>query len=496
MDDRILRYAREVFKVIDKRLMWVVLAVMVVSTAVLIAGILHHPQYQTSITIYADHKNIIQPLLKGQAPVTGLKSEQTRIVKETMFSQRNLQQVVECCVDKNAKPNSNAMENALKELRASLSIGSPGQDYIQVKYTNTNPRVSYQVVNKITNLFIEQSAANQRTESKNAYDFIAQQVDAYKNKLLDAENKLKIFNAANTDGAESQVTAAIAQLQSTISGETVDIQAQQAGIVALQEQLSSENRYAAADYSAQVYRDQLAKLQAQLQTLRLNYRDDYPDIVHLKFQIQDLKKTIVQVENSNQQAPQNTSATQQLNPVYQQLSNQLADAKVALQTKKQRLAADQQRLQAQFQRRKRVAANQAELSQLTRDYTVNKGIYDDLLERKEKARISMTLNLAGQGLSYKVLEPASFPVTPTGLRFLHFAIAGPIIGVLLPLGIIVVFVFLDQRLRFPEELNELYPGIVLAILPERRQTNWTPAILSFGALAVMYVSATLAYHFI
>jgi len=497
MDERIFQYFRELLRQIKLRLRWIVLAVAVISLSILVDGMFYHPKYQTSMTIYADHKNVIQPLLKGQAPLTAPRTDRIRIVKEVIFSQRILRQVVNCCIDKSAGPNSDDMQRDMQELRDDVSISSPGQDYIQVSYSSTSPRQSYEVVNKITNLFIEQSAQNARTESKNAYDFIAQQVETYKDKLLSAEGKLKAFNAANTDGLESQVTASISRLQSDIEGEIVDVEALQVKIAALEGQLSTQNRYAASDYSAQVYRDRLAKLQAKLQTMLLNYKPDYPDVVDLESQIADLKKVIVQVENANQQdQPADLAAQQQLNPIYQKLSDQLSDAQVDLQTKKQRLTADKKRLQDQYARRKRVAANQAELSQLTRNYKVNKGIYDDLLDRKEKARISMTLNLAGQGLSYKILEPAVFPVIPTGLRFLHFAIAGPIFGLLIPLGVISALILLDPRIRYPDQINAVFPGIVLAVLPTRQKTNWWPALISFGILGTIYVSAALTYKLI
>ena len=187
-----------------------------------------------------------------------------------------------------------------------------------------------------------------------------------------------------------------------------------------------------------------------------------------------------------------------LNPIYEDLSGLLSEAKVTVKTKRHRLAANQNRLQEQYQRRVRVAANQADLSELTRDYSVTKNIYEDLLERKERARISMTLDLAGQGVTYKILEPAIFPVLPTGIRYFHFVVAGLILGTILPLGILIAFVLFDHRIKFADQLNELFPGIVLAVLPEEavKYQDWRWVSVSFAAVLVCYTGAAFSFRYL
>ena len=78
-----------------------------------------------------------------------------------------------------------------------------------------------------------------------------------------------------------------------------------------------------------------------------------------------------------------------------------------------------------------MAANQAQLSELTRDYDVTKRVYEEMLGKKT-ARLSMTLDIEGQGVSYRIQEAAQFPLRPTGLNFKHFAALGPILGFYYP----------------------------------------------------------------
>jgi hypothetical protein len=121
----------------------------------------------------------------------------------------------------------------------------------------------------------------------------------------------------------------------------------------------------------------------------------------------------------------------------------------------------------EFSRAQRIAASQAALSELTRDYNVTRDVYEEMLQRKESARLSMTLDIEGQGVSYKIQEPAAFPLSPTGLRYIHFAILGPILGMLAPIGLLVMYIMLDPRLRSAHALHEQMPAGValLGVIP-------------------------------
>src|SRR5690606_19829483 len=101
-----------------------------------------------------------------------------------------------------------------------------------------------------------------------------------------------------------------------------------------------------------------------------------------------------------------------------------------------------------------IQANKAKLAELTRDNEVNKEIYDDLLKRREKARVSMRLDVEGQGLNYKIHEPAAYPLAPSGIRFLHFAIAGLFLGLLAPIGILAAVLQVDPRVRVASIFEE------------------------------------------
>src|SRR3546814_12990701 len=102
---------------------------------------------------------------------------------------------------------------------------------------------------------------------------------------------------------------------------------------------------------------------------------------------------------------------------------------------------------------------------LNRDYDVNREIYQDMLRRRENARVSMGLDQEKRGLTLRVQDPPTIPLRPTGLRFMHIAVAGVLLAVAVPIGLLWLLVRFDPRVRSPQLVasNSRYP--LLARIP-------------------------------
>src|SRR5690606_7315001 len=109
-----------------------------------------------------------------------------------------------------------------------------------------------------------------------------------------------------------------------------------------------------------------------------------------------------------------------------------------------------------------------------------------------------TLNIEGQGVTYRIQEPALPPLNPTGLRFVHFVMLGPIAGLLAIMGLIVAYVLVDQRIRFPDRLAS-FNVPTLAVIPHvktaftKRVVRTDMIICMFLGLLIMAAYVGLAY---
>lgn len=433
-------------------------------------GYIWPQNYVTRTLLYADETNIIEPLLEGRASVTAI--DHANRAREVLYTRRIMEKVAAEVGLFNEQQSPRDQDGILKMLRGRTKLQTESGNYFHIEYIAPDPDESFRSLNAIVKVFIEDSAESKRKESRDAYLFIDQQVKTYQSQLQAAELKLKEFKAKNLDGTEQSVSARIDQLRLQIEELKLAIDETQARRNSLRQQLASESAFQAQKSKVDGLRERVQVLQSQLDTLRLSYRDTYPDIVSLKDQINDLEWQIETAEaaGAGYTAGSGSGSEGSRNPLYEELRNRLAEAEVEVRSQKNRLSALQKLLEEEYERGKRVAEKQATLSELTRDYDVTREIYEEMLGRKEKARLSMTLDIEGQGVSYKIQEPANFPLEPSGLRFIHFAIIAPVLALLAPLGLAAVYVVLDPRIRFSSSLESLLPeGVeVIGVVPHMR----------------------------
>jgi len=481
---------------------WCVAFFIIISFAVMISGVAWPKKYSTTITLYADITNIIEPLLKGSAEVTKIdRAEQaknviyTRAILTTAAKSRGL-------IRKNMTPDQE--EKVIKDVRNGIVIKSEkNSNSFYLSYEARDPDQSFEMLNTIVNEFISYTEKKKRDESSNAYNFIDTQVQSYKHQLELAEEKLKDFNSKNIDGNESQVTGRITQLNADIETLKISIEETQSRVVTLQQQLGNEGQYQQAKTQVDEMKQRRASLNNQLNQLRLTYQDEYPDIVSIKAQIADLDALIGKMQASGEVY---TNSDRVENPLYEEIRKQLSNAEVDLKSQRRRMDSFQRLLEQEHRRAERVASNQAQFSELTRDYDVTRKVYEEMLQRKEAARLSMTLDQQGQGVSYRIQEPATFPLKPNGLQFIHFALIGPLLGLLIPFGLVFAFVMFDPHIRSASVLHQQLPSDIeiLGVIPhyhsplrERVLKKDMLGILALSVVAmVVYVAFAVYWQYL
>jgi polysaccharide chain length determinant protein (PEP-CTERM system associated) len=432
---------------------WCVLLFLGTSFMVLGLGLLWPKHYTTSAILFADETNILEPLLKGTAEVT--KIDRSEQASEVIYTKR----IMLAAAKKSGLINENMSEQdqakTVRQLQNNVSVKKErNNNHFTVSYTSKIPDQSFEVLNAIINVFIADTARKKRDESVGAFNFIDSQVQIYKKQLEAAEGKLKIFNSANTDGTEESVGTRIASLREEIETLKISNDEVQARIDTIRQQIGSEGQYLQSKGVADELKARRQLLTEQLQQLLFTYEEGYPDIISIRSQIAELDKSInkLQVSGGNYG---NSGKVE--NPLFEELRKQLSEAELEQRTQKRRVESLKSLQVSEVERQKRIAENQAQLSELTRDYDVTRKVYEEMLQRKEAARLSMTLDIEGQGVTYRIQEPASFPLTPSGLHFLHFAMLGPILGLLLPIALLIMYVVLDPHLRSAKILQQQLP---------------------------------------
>jgi polysaccharide chain length determinant protein (PEP-CTERM system associated) len=482
---------------------FVVAMFVVVNIAMVAAGLLVPHGFVATTSILVEDKNIVQPLMQGAAVPTDV-TERSKNAREVMFGRKILDQIFE--IGRWQQPGQTAQDRdqILEAIKKRTTITQVARNIIKLDYRDTDAERAFQIARKFAELFIQESVSAKRAESSSAFDFIDKQTDEYHAKLVETEDKLRVLRTANLDaraGTEAEVTARLNQLQSQLERLMQELREAEVKGTALEKQLSGEVVAAVAASRETQYRARIGELQSKLDVLRLSYYDTHPDIVQLKQQIAEVKENIAAEHERREQLRQSggagTDSAAMNSPVYQQMRRDLSQNQVSIEALKSRIADTQHRIQQELSRGKLLHEGDARLAELTRDYQVNRDIYQDLLRRRENARVSMNLDSERQGLTLKVLEPAVLPQRPIGLLFWQYVAAGIVLGLLLPVGLLFARMQLDPRVRSAPVLSATLKVPVVATVPhmwsprERHELRWELAILALVVLAVVAGSAAL-----
>ncbi len=440
-------------------------------------GFVWPKSYTSYGTVYVEEKNIIQSLMQGAAVATNA-TDRAKIAKEVIFGRKIMNQVLEEAGWLQGNPTDIEKEKLIEALQSRTTVLNAGQNLIKIEYKDTNAERAYKTAQKYIELFISSSSGTQLDESHSAFEFIDSQVKEYHAKLTEAEQGLKEFRTKNVDarpGTEAEVAGRINALEATIEKTTLELKEAQIKQSSLERQLSGEVVVTASLTREGQYLARIAELQSQLETMRLTYHDTYPDVVRIKHQIEDLKDIVMAEQNrrevSSKAASDNgkTSVDEgesaRVNPLYQQLKRELFDTKTKIETLTSRLFETKLILKTELERARRIHGGEAAMAELTRDYEVNRDIYQDLLKRRENARVSKNLNRDKQGLTMRVQDPAFLPLQPTGTRFIHFVLGGFFLSFICPPALIYGLQLADPRIRFSSLISDKLKLPVLAEVP-------------------------------
>ena len=167
--------------------------------------------------------------------------------------------------------------------------------------------------------------------------------------------------------------------------------------------------------------DPIADIDARADVLRRNldemlrkYTDDHPDVVGTRRILADLEKQRVAMIEARRRAgpdaPPADSARLERNPVYQQIKITLADAEGNVAALRATLA-DTEARYARIRANARLKPEfDQELAQLNREYQVQKTNFEQLVQRRESAKLTGQLDETGG--QFRVIDPPRVSPTP------------------------------------------------------------------------------------
>jgi polysaccharide chain length determinant protein (PEP-CTERM system associated) len=415
---------------------WVGLAV---SLALGIAGaafVLSIPnRYEATARVFVDTQSILKPLMAGLAVEPNV-DQQIQMMARTLVSRPNVERVVRMSdLDLKAR-TPQERERLIDDLARDIQFRpAAGNNLYSVVYRSGSPDSARRVVQALLSIFVESNLGDKRRDADQARRFIDDQISGYEKRLLAAEAALKEFkirNLAVMPNLANDYVATAGAAQKEVEGSRLELRQLENSREALRRQLADEApTYTSTETSEGMRSPRVAsetelRLEAsrkRLDELLLRYTEAHPDVINLQRMIVDLEVQRSAEKKASDALPvsQRANVTVIPNKVYQDIKVKLADTEARIAALRARVADADVRMSQARSAAQTIPKVEAEYTQLTRDYDVNKKNYEALLARRESAAMSGDMDTKSGVGEFRVIDPpraASKPVFPNRPLFL------------------------------------------------------------------------------
>jgi polysaccharide chain length determinant protein (PEP-CTERM system associated) len=483
-------------------------------------GVMQLPdRYESQARIYIDTDNLLSPLLRGISPDTNV-GQQVDFMQRTLLSRPNIEKLTRMAeLDRNAK--SEAQREALfKDVAKRVQIvQNQGRNLFAVSYADPSPEVAQRVVQSVLSIFVESNVGASRTDIEKARQFLDTQVAQYEKQLHDAEERLADYKKTHLD-VLSRAGSSFQQSLDTVRSQRTELQGQldeaKSRRQSLRQQLETVPQFLAIDSLPQYIvarggekplppalaslniRIQEAEKQVDLYSTR--FTDNHPDMIAARRQLAALKQQYAETEKRLKDDPEPSAddpkaiKTTIPNVVYDQVKLKLVDIESTITTLERHIATVDEEAR-KYESLAATAPNvEAELATLNRDYGVLHKNYDELVARRESAKMADAVETTGDKIQFRIVDPPEIPIAPSGPP--RLLLMSAVLFCALGAGIVVAFLMaqLDDTFFTLENLRESVTLPVLGsisriLTPLDRRLALFRALgfaTSMGALLVTY----------
>jgi polysaccharide chain length determinant protein (PEP-CTERM system associated) len=393
---------------------WLIISMLLICPIGWTAVTLMPNQYTSEARVYADTRSILQPLLKGLAINTDPSQELSLIVK-TLLSRSNIETIIRYSDAGVNATTSQEYEELVNDLKSNIQIKSTGRENLfSISYVGDDPRYVKTIVQSALDVFVDSAVGQKRQDTNKAGQFIDEQIREYEIRLEESEANLAAFKQryeGYTPGDEANYYSKIEQRRGIVEATELEIREKQTQLSTAQQQLDTEKAKASSNqFGIQTEFDaRLDSLEARLDNLLFRYTEKHPNVKETRRQIEDLQ---VQKQDSIARAANrgellNSEQAQYLSVLIQRLQTEIASLEVRSDSQKAKILELEDAVS-------NLPDVEAELTSLTRNYSITKDKYEELLSRRESALISQRVGAASDEITFRVVDPPQLPLKPSG----------------------------------------------------------------------------------
>lgn len=414
-----------------------------------------------SLTGLGENLGRIQALTQEGSPL----ETQAKIVTSVPVIQETIKSLN--LKDEEGKPLE--IETLVKQLKVK---GAVGTDVLEISYTDDDPKLASQIVNKVIDLYINRNVTDNQAEAISARKFILKQLPEREQAVKQEELTLRKFKEDNKvlvlqEEASNAVTT-ISQLETEITKAQADLVEVERKLINLRSQSKVQSEQAAtyADLSqikgTQDVLTQLQQAESQLRIEKTRFQSGHPAVINLEEKVAALRGLLN--ERTEQITGSNKSVSEgniQIGELRQQLIGELINTENQYNGLSAKIYQLQQ-AKSNYQQRAQILPKLEQTQrELERRLKAAQTTYETLLTKLQEVDVAQNQKVGNA----RIISSALVPSKPNGPRRIIFIGAGAAAGIVL--GIITAFGLdlVDRSLKTVKEARELFKYTLLGVIP-------------------------------
>ena len=381
-------------------------------------------------------------------------------------------------------------DSLMKSLRKSVVIGRPKDGIgVSISYTHSDPFMAQAVTALLCVTLQTDNLKRREGLVATTTEFISAELEKVKGDLEAKERAISDFKRTHMGELPQQMEAnlrTLDRLQIDLTNSTESLSKMGERITALEKSIKDfsdiaptgvipfERERRVGDLRPIDPRaTRLRELKQKLNELLGAYKENYPDVVHVKEEIRRLE-SVSQADVSLPSVSETGAGKldeasglvrKSADPYLRELMKERGEVKSEIAFLKEKQTHTIRQIKELESRVEHTPTREQGLALLLRDYENMQKSYQALLDKRTNAKILENYESHEFGEQYRVIEPANFPNAQEPPGLIHFLLGGLALGCLIGFGSSIGMEFLKTGFRRPEEV-EAYLGLpVIASIP-------------------------------
>ena len=422
--------------------------------------------YESSTLVIVDPAKVntsvfLSPV--GQIDITARLST----IRQKVTSRQELLQIIDRFdLYQDLKRANAPTEAILEEMRKHIDINvrnsGSGANAFTISFRGPQPEVVKNVTAELAERFINANTEVARQQITATKDQLKNRIVELKTRLDQIEKEKTAYMMKHPEVVPGAAQSAVGQLNSLSNV----LQTLQSSIDSLRAQISSSQRLLASIRSQKevepeksspdkIVEGQLlakrADLEIQLEQLRKEFTDKFPEVKNVKAQLASIDKKLEDLKKKSEQDQATKGSIPQENPQIKNLEFQIEEDKQKLAQKQNELDQRNREYQGLQQRLQNTPILESGIVSIDRDYLTIKKEYEDSLSQKEKADMGAQVIQDLNGESFRMQDPAFLPEAPVlpkrGMLYPFSLMLGLISGLAIALAVEARYLFTIQDAR-------------------------------------------------